>query len=126
MQEWLHFLNHAHEELDDNVVRNQYTNPAIHKAFTALERLSQDEQTQRLAEMREKALKDQISALTEAKEEGRKEGMTPGELIGGIRLAQFQLELPLDTTDELAKRTIEDLRNVYHELQQRLPRHFDR
>jgi predicted transposase/invertase (TIGR01784 family) len=66
--EWLHFLNYAHEE--DEIMRTHYTNPAIHKAFDLLETLSADELTRQQAEMREKALKNEVSMLEAARTEG--------------------------------------------------------
>ena len=87
-----------------------------------------------LSEMREKALKDWNSALAEAWEEGFKEGREQALkkewekvlLIGDIRLAQFQLKLPLKKRDELAQQTLENLRALYHDLQCQLPHHIDR
>lgn len=110
MHEWLHFLNHAQDETD----------PAIRQAFRALDRLSADAEARRLAWMREKALKDQVSALAEARDEGLREGLEKGELIGEIRLAQYQLELPLSSPEALARQTPEALQSLYHDLRQRL------
>jgi predicted transposase/invertase (TIGR01784 family) len=75
--EWLHFLSHAHEE-GDEAMRKLYTNPAIHKAFEVLEALSVDELTRQRAEMREKALKNEVSMLEEAREEGLQQGLQQG------------------------------------------------
>ncbi len=66
IKEWLHFFNHAHKE--DNTMRTQYKNPAVLKAFKTLEMLSADEKTRYLAEIREKALKNEISELSAAKD----------------------------------------------------------
>ena len=119
MHEWLHFLNHAQDEVDE-AARTKYTDPAIRQAFRALDRLSADAEARRLAEMREKALKDQVSALAEARDEGLREGLEKGELIGEIRLAQYQLELPLSSPEALARQTPEALQSLYHDLRQRL------
>lgn len=67
--EWIHFFNHAHEEREKSM-RTHYTNPMIHGAFGILETLSADDQTRLLAEMREKALKDEASMLSAARREG--------------------------------------------------------
>ncbi len=56
MVEWLHFFNHAHEEVK-KAMRTHYKNPAIHGAFNLLEEMSADEKTRYLADMREKSLK---------------------------------------------------------------------
>ncbi len=75
--DWLYFFKHACEE-GDKAMRTYYKNPAIHKAFNILETLSADEKVRREAEMREKALKNEISELAAAKREGEKEGMKKG------------------------------------------------
>ncbi|MCP4348604.1 MAG: hypothetical protein GY795_24240 [Desulfobacterales bacterium] len=56
-------------------MRTHYKNPAIHKAFNILEALSADDKVRRMAEMREKALKNEISELAAAKRQGRQEGI---------------------------------------------------
>jgi len=85
MSEWLHFLNHAHEEGEESM-RAHYTNSKIKKAFELLEKMSADEDIRLLAEEREKALRDEISALASARREGEKIGeqigMEKGEQIG--------------------------------------------
>ena len=76
--EWLYFLNYAHEE--DETMRTQYTNPMIHKAFEVLETLSADELTRQRAEMREKALKNEVSMLEAARNEGLQQGLQQGQI----------------------------------------------
>lgn len=68
LSEWLYFFNHAHEE--DKAMRTHYKNPAIHRAFGMLEKLSADKQFRRQAEIREKALQNEVSMLAAAKREG--------------------------------------------------------
>lgn len=60
----------------------QYQHPAVKQAFRALQQLSADEETQRRAEIRERALKDEVSLLSEARKEGREEGIFHGLLQG--------------------------------------------
>ncbi|MCP4345963.1 MAG: AAA family ATPase [Desulfobacterales bacterium] len=50
-------------------MRTHYKNPAIHKAFNILETLSADDKVRRLAEIREKVLRNEISELAAAKRE---------------------------------------------------------
>lgn len=52
--------------------------PATQKAMTTREFLSQDEETRRLHEERQRALRDYWSAMEDSKEEGRKEGRQEG------------------------------------------------
>lgn len=75
--EWLHFLNHAHEENSANM-RTQYRNSTIHHAFDVLESLSADKETRYRAEMRDRALKNEIFQLRAAREEGFEEGHQNG------------------------------------------------
>ncbi len=81
MIEWLHFFNHAHEEVNETM-REHYTNPAIRKAFGVLKTISADEETRRLAEMREDALRNEVSMLNAARRDGKRDGLSEGEGIG--------------------------------------------
>jgi predicted transposase/invertase (TIGR01784 family) len=54
--------------------------PALKKAMNTLEFLSQDEETRRLYEERQKALRDEASMIEGAKEEGRNEGRVEGQM----------------------------------------------
>ena len=67
-------------------MQEHYTHPPIQQAYEALERLSADEKAQRLAEMREKALRDEASMLAHARREGREEGRQEERLIFAKRL----------------------------------------
>jgi predicted transposase/invertase (TIGR01784 family) len=117
--EWLHFLNHAHEE--DEHMRTQYTNPMIHKAFDLLESLSADELTRQRAEVREKALKNEISLLEDARREGRAEGRAEGvdlgEVIGEIRALQRVLKIPVESKETLMTHAHQDLQNMLRQLE---------
>ena len=114
--EWLHFLNHAHEEGEDEM-QTHYTNPAIQQAFRVLEKLSADEETRRRAEIRERALKDEASLLAEAREEGREEGIKKGELIGSIRTLQRILRRPLSEELTLREQNLDALQQMLQELE---------
>jgi len=60
------------------MVDNKY----VKKAEKELEYLSGDEETRRLAELREKAIRDELAAIAQAKEEGRSEGLSEGRNQG--------------------------------------------
>ena len=62
-----------------------YTNPNIHKAFRALQALSADGEARQLAEMRERALSDEVSELNAARLEGERIGEIRGEKRGETR-----------------------------------------
>ncbi len=68
--------NQQHAELNANDTNNltnelDATDIAIAKARSILEKLSRDPETVRLAELRAKQLRDEISMMDGAKEEGR-------------------------------------------------------
>jgi predicted transposase/invertase (TIGR01784 family) len=92
----------------DEAMRIQYKNPAVHKAFSVLERLSSDEEACYLAQMREDALRNEATQLAAAKEEGREEG----RLIGAICTLQEVLKQPVSPEEDLAQKGIEELREM--------------
>lgn len=93
LAEWMHFFNHAHQEGEKNM-REQYTNPKIRKAFDVLQTLSMDENERRLAEVRERALKDEVSFLAAEWRKGMEKGMEKG-IKKGRREGQKQIALQL-------------------------------
>ncbi len=54
-------------------MRTHYENPAIHKAFSVLETLSADEETRRLAQIREDALMNEQYELDAARRKEKNE-----------------------------------------------------
>ena len=110
---------HAHEE-DEAMAQAHYANPAIQKAFTILKTLSADEETRLRVEVRERALKDAISELAAAKDEGRAVGRQEGELIGEIRATQRFLRRSIMSAEELAEKTYEELAMLLQQLQAEL------
>lgn len=100
--EWIHFFNHAPDE-EDETMRTHYTNPMIHRAFDVLTRLSADEETRRLAQMREKALKDEVSMLYAARKEGEKKGKKEGKKEGREETAQNLLSMGVLTIEQIAR-----------------------
>jgi len=64
--------------------------PGIKKALTIEEIFQQNEQDRRLYELREKAIRDEISMMAGARREGRAEGEEIGQVRGGVRaIAKF-------------------------------------
>lgn len=68
----------------------------IREAKNQLVKMSNDKTQRGLYEMREKRIKDEISALSKAKEEGIKEGIKEGEKEGIIKTAKNLLAMGLD------------------------------
>lgn len=84
----------------------------IHKAFAVLETLSADELTRRQAEVREKALKNEISMLNEA----LTKGVDLGEIIGKIQLLQQILHRPVSDKAQLLEIPLTELSALLREL----------
>ena len=66
------------------MVDNKY----VKKAEKELEYLSGDEETRRLAELREKAIRDELAAIAQARDEGINDGI--------IKVAKKMLEKKMD------------------------------
>ncbi len=101
-------------------MQTHYKNPAVQQAFQKLRQLSADEETRRRAEIRERALKDELSLLSEAREEGLEKGLKTGELIGSIRTLQRMLREPESEDTELRQHAPETLQQMLQELETRL------
>ena len=78
------------------MVDNKY----VKKAEKELEYLSGDEETRRLAELREKAIRDELAAIAQARDEGKREGFSlgknEGESQNTIKIAKKMLEKQID------------------------------
>ena len=82
------------------MVDNKY----VKKAEKELEYLSGDEETRRLAELREKAIRDELAAIAQARDEGKSEGFSLGKSEGiseGISEGESQ------NTIKIAKKMLE-------------------
>ena len=129
IREWLHFFNHAHEEEDDDMVKTHYQTPAIQKAFGILKRLSADEETRQLAELREKALKTELAEIAAARKEGEQIGidigmnlgmnlgMSKGKLIGKIQVLLDLLRRPAAADSELEAHSTDELERMLRDLE---------
>lgn len=74
MNQWLHFFNHA-AGADDSM---SYSHPPVQQALKTLRRISVDDRERQLADMREKALRDETTLLRIAEEEGLQKGLERG------------------------------------------------
>ena len=89
-----------------------YTNPNIHKAFRALQALSADDEARQLAEMRERALSDEVSELNAARLEGERIGETRGERKGMRRLVVETLKLRFHVVPDRIMEKLEAVKDV--------------
>lgn len=71
LEEWLMYLNNLHgPEMEEIAMEN----PGIRKAMTIEQIFFKSQKERRLYELREKALRDEVSMVTGAKAEGKAEG----------------------------------------------------
>ena len=75
---WIKFFKHWREE---NVMADIDYEP-VKTAYGSIKKLSADEEAQRLAFVRERALHDEVSFINEAKRQGREEGLEKGRQEG--------------------------------------------
>lgn len=75
LAQWVMFLNNPNES---EVSRIMEENKEIKEAMEELEKISKDEELRRVAELREKAIRDEQNGLRHAKAEGRDEGIKEG------------------------------------------------
>ena len=90
---WVTFFEHWREDATMATIEHA----PIREALNRVRRLSADEEAQRLAFVRERALRDELSFLKEAREEGREEGRqeaareTAGHLLRLGRLNEDEI-----------------------------------
>ena len=86
-----------------------------------MKRLSADEETRRLAELREKSLKTKLAEIIAARKEGEQIGMnlgmSKGKLIGKIQVLQQLLRRPVASDAELEERPVDDLMAMLQSLE---------
>ncbi len=86
LEEWLTFI------INENMEAIKMSeNENIKKAEEELEYLTGDEETRRLAYLREKAIRDEKAALAEAREEGIEEGIEEGKEVEKLQIAKKML-----------------------------------
>lgn len=99
---WITFFEHWYEEL--KMAEINY--PPVKSALEKVKMMSADEQTQRLAFVRERALKDEASLLRSAKEEGIELGKS--ELL--LQMLEFKFgALPSSVSESLSTAKPEQL-----------------
>ncbi len=119
LREWLRFFNHADEE--GETMKQNAANPMIRKAVGVLEGLSADEKTRLLAEMREKALKDEATFLGEARREGFERGRAEGKSEGKIEMARNLLKMGGISVEKIALAaglTVVEVQKLAQEIEQ--------
>ena len=89
-------------------------NEEIKKAKEQLDKMSQDKKERRLAELREKAIKDEIAIRDSGYNEGRKEGLEEGLKEGIKKTAKNMLEMKIDKEiiSKVTGLTIDEIENM--------------
>lgn len=119
LDEWVQFIGNISEE---GVKKAMEKNKEIKKANEELEYLSGDEEARRIAELREKAIRDEVTNLEGAREEGEKIGLEKGEKVGierGHKEKQFEIakkmkekDIDINEISEITGLTKEEMENL--------------
>ena len=103
--QWLTFFDNPNTERVEEIMKE---NEEVKKANSVLHEMSEDEELQRLAELREKWDLDERSALGHAKDEGIKEGekigLEKGRISRNIEIAK-KMKAKGITTEEIIEMT---------------------
>ena len=80
------------------------------EAMNELEEMSKDEELRRVAELREKAIRDEKNGLRHAREDGLREGIekTNKEVAKKMK----EKHIPIETIEEITKLTKEEIENL--------------
>ncbi|MCL7931776.1 PD-(D/E)XK nuclease family transposase, partial [Halomonas llamarensis] len=104
LRAWITFFKHWQEELTMANVAHE----PVKRAMSRIRELSADEETRRLAFVRERALRDEVSFLNDAKREGEKLGIEKGR--------QETLQEAEERVKEAEYRALESKRNAARKL----------
>jgi len=105
--QWLTFIDGENKE---GVVKAMKNNKVIKQADEELEYLTGDAEMIRLAELREKALKDHNSFYNSAKREGIKEGIEKNKIF--TAKAMLSKKIDLNLISEITSLTIEEINKL--------------
>ena len=95
LEGWVEFLRDPESEV---IRKLEMSNKEIREAKDELYRLSRNSKERELYYLREKSLRDEISALANAKEQGLKEGLKQGLFEGKLESARSFLDILDDDT----------------------------
>ena len=90
LAQWVMFINDPNESEVSKIMED---NKEIKEAMNELEKISKDKELRRVAELREKAIRDEKNGLRHAKEEGIKEGIKEG--IEQVAKKMLELNIPI-------------------------------
>ena len=111
---WCKFIKFP-EKVEESIIMK---NEEIKKAKEQLDKMSQDKKERRLAELREKAIKDEMairdSGYNEGRKEGIEEGLKKGKKAEKKSIAQNMLEMKIDkeTISKVTGLTMDEIENM--------------
>jgi len=97
-----------------------FREPIYERTVKELEMLAKDAIERERYEARQKAVRDQMSLLEGALEQGLEKGREQGVLIGWVQLCQQLLHLPVTPQDELLRLPPGELRALAERLRSEL------
>ncbi len=111
LAQWMLFLNNPNEK---EVAKIMNENKEIKEAMNELEEMSKDKELRRVAELREKAIRDEKNGLRHAREDGLREGIKEGIEKTNREVAKKMKEkhIPIETIVEITKLTKEEIENL--------------
>ena len=114
LAQWVQFLDNPNEK---EVFKAMKKNKEIKEAMEELEEVSKIKELRRIAELKDKAIRDEKNGLRHAREEGREEGRKEGRKAEKIEIAKRLLKIGLTTEQvieatELSKGEIEKIKNT--------------
>lgn len=108
LRAWITFFKHWQEEITMANIAHE----PVKKAMSRIRELSADEEARRLAFVRERALRDEVSFINQAKREGRQEGLQEGLREGREEIARNMI-LKTDMDDlviaDIASLSVDDV-----------------
>ena len=105
--QWLLFLDNPNTERVEEIMKE---NEEVKKANTVLHEMSEDEELQRLAELREKWDLDERSALGHAKDDGIEEGKKKAKIEIAKKLKEIKISIEdIEKATGLTKEEIEKI-----------------
>ena len=105
--QWLMFLDNPNTERVEEIMKE---NEEVKKAKDVLYVMSEDEELQRLAELKEKWARDEKSALRSAREEGIEEGIKKGTKEIAKKMKEEKINI--ETIIKITGLTKEEIENV--------------
>ncbi|MCG5517405.1 MULTISPECIES: Rpn family recombination-promoting nuclease/putative transposase [unclassified Ectothiorhodospira] len=101
LRAWITFFKHWREEF----IMAKVVHDPVQRAMSRIRELSADEEAQRLAFVRERALRDEVSLLSEARREGEQKGRQEGRHENARETAINLLKLGALTEEQIAQTT---------------------